>query len=104
MSYYGKVPPMYQPANTLPPQPAQMPQYAPAPQSVNTGHHHPCPPPRCTLLRIFIPAGAVINLANLIEASSPSGICLIVSIPLFGGNLNTVVEAVRKAGGTVEFA
>ena len=44
----------------------------------------PCPQKPGTLIRIFIPAGAVINLLNIIEVSSPSGICLIIRI-LLGG-------------------
>lgn len=61
-----------------------------------------------TVLRIFIPPGAVINLLNLIEVSSPGGICLIVRIPLLGGNsggfsLDSIVNAIKQAGGTVEF-
>jgi len=60
-----------------------------------------------TILRIFIPAGAVINLLNLIEVSSPSGICLIIRIPLLGGNggfsLEGLFNAIKQAGGTVEF-
>lgn len=71
---------------------------------VNThAAHHPCPQKPGTLVRIFIPAGAVINLANLIELSSPSGICLILRIPLLGGNINSVLNSVRQAGGTVEY-
>ncbi len=75
-------------------------------------HHHPHPRPRphCphlpgTVLRISIPPGAVINLANLLEVVSPSGICLIVRIPCVGGGLklHSLVEAIQKAGGTVEF-
>lgn len=75
---------------------------------------HPRPnPPQCgqlpgTLLRIFIPPGAVINLANLIEFASPSGICFIIRLPFLGGsgntgNLDSIVNAVQSAGGTVEF-
>jgi hypothetical protein len=68
----------------------------------------PCPQLPGTILRIFIPAGAVINLLNLIEIDSPSGICLIVRLPfLGGGNLNTIqslIKAVQQAGGTAEFA
>lgn len=49
-------------------------------------------PPQCgplpgTLLRAVIPPGAVINLLNLIEVASPSGICLIVRLPFLGGGL-----------------
>ena len=69
-----------------------------------------CPQLPGTLLRIFIPAGAVINLLNLIEVSSPSGICLIVRIPLLGDNskdgrvfsLSNIVSAIEELGGTVE--
>lgn len=65
----------------------------------------PCPQLPGTLLRIFIPAGAVINLLGLLELTSPSGICLIVRIPLFnnnGPNLNSIIDSIRQAGGTVE--
>lgn len=75
-------------------------------------HPHPKPRPDCpqlpgTVLRVYIPAGAVINLANLLEVTSPSGVCLIVRIPALGGGgghkLNSLLEAIQKAGGTVEF-
>ncbi|QGG48443.1 hypothetical protein [Heliorestis convoluta] len=74
-----------------------------------TGKHvpvEPCPKLPGTLLRIFIPAGAVINLLFL-EVSSPAGICLLVRIPalgnLFGHNdVNNLVDQIRKAGGTVQ--
>ncbi len=49
---------------------------------------NPCPQLPGTVLRIFIPAGAVINLLNLIEVTSPSGICLIVRLPFLGGAVN----------------
>ncbi|QUH26983.1 hypothetical protein [Serpentinicella alkaliphila] len=45
----------------------------------------PCPQLPGIVLRIFIPAGAVINLLNLIVLTSPSGICLIIRLPLLGG-------------------
>ena len=68
-----------------------------------------CPQLPGTILRIFIPAGAVINLLNLIEIASPSGICLIVRIPLLGGgsgcnglSLADIRTAVQNVGGTVE--
>jgi len=64
----------------------------------------PCPQLPGTLLRIFIPAGAVINLLNLIEVTSPSGICIIVRVPFLGNNtVNSLVSAVQNAGGRVEF-
>jgi hypothetical protein len=44
-----------------------------------------CGPLPGTLLRVAIPPGAVINLLNLIEIASPSGICLIVRLPFLGG-------------------
>lgn len=76
---------------------------------------HPPKPPACgqlpgTILRIFIPPGAVINLLNLIEVASPSGICLIVRLPFLGGscgssnNVQSLISAVQAAGGTVEFS
>jgi hypothetical protein len=64
-----------------------------------------CPQLPGTVLRINIPAGAVINLLNLIEVTSPSGICLIVRLPILGGGLsvNSIVESIQEAGGSVEF-
>ncbi|NMB96669.1 MAG: hypothetical protein GYA02_08670 [Clostridiaceae bacterium] len=69
----------------------------------------PCPQLPGTVLRIFIPAGAVINLLNIIELASPSGICIIVRLPFLSGDhkngsgLLGFVNSVRNAGGTVEF-
>jgi hypothetical protein len=66
----------------------------------------PCPQLPGTLLRVFIPAGAVINLLNLIEVTSPSGICLIIRLPFLGennfGGLGSLINTVKQAGGTVE--
>ena len=62
-----------------------------------------CPKLPGTLLRIFIPAGAVINILNLLELRSPSGICLLVRIPALGGLFHNVLDSVKQAGGTVEF-
>lgn len=79
---------------------------------IHEEHHEPYPRPHCgqlpgTILRIFIPAGAVFNLLNLIEINSPSGICLIVRLPFLGGgaggmNVQSIISAVQAAGGTVE--
>ncbi len=68
----------------------------------------PCPQKPGTVLRIFIPAGAVINLLNLIEISSPSGICIIIRIPLLGGLCgdsawDSIMNSIRAAGGKIEF-
>lgn len=60
-----------------------------------------CPQLPGTLLRIFIPAGTVINLANLIEVSSPSGICLLVRIPVLAGDAVGIINSLRQAGATV---
>lgn len=65
---------------------------------------HPCPQLPGTLVRIFIPAGAVINLLNLIEITSPSGICLIVRLPFLAGTKgwHTVLDTIKAAGGSIE--
>lgn len=65
-----------------------------------------CPQLPGTVLRINIPAGAVINLLGLIEISSPGGICLIIRLPFLdsGGGLNSILNAIQAAGGTVEFS
>lgn len=64
----------------------------------------PCKQLPGTILRIFIPAGAVINLLNLIEITSPSGICLIIRLPLLSGNntISSVLDSIKAAGGSVE--
>lgn len=66
-------------------------------------HKEPCPQKPGTLLRVFIPAGAVINLLGLLEVSSPSGICLIVRIPLFHDHkFGDLFDSIKRAGGSVE--
>ena len=66
------------------------------------GKDRACPQLPGTLLRIFIPAGAVINLLNLFEISSPSGICLFVRVPKKGKGHKGLFDQIRQAGGTVE--
>ncbi|NLN65864.1 MAG: hypothetical protein GX144_10760 [Clostridiaceae bacterium] len=68
-----------------------------------------CPQKKGTLLRIFIPAGAEINLLNLIEVSSPGGICIIVRLPFLEkhcGNqaVGDLLDSIKRAGGRFEFA
>ncbi|WZL74238.1 hypothetical protein QBE52_05740 [Clostridiaceae bacterium 35-E11] len=72
--------------------------------NTKTQQQEDCPQLPGTLIRINIPAGAVINLLNLIEVSSPGGICLIVRVPLLdGGNsVSTLVNTIKQAGGTIE--
>ena len=77
------------------------------------GHRSPCPQLPGTIIRVFIPAGATINVLNIIELTSPSGICKILRSPLLGSilgphhhhhhNLKKLCDDVRSAGGTVEF-
>lgn len=65
-----------------------------------------CPPLPGTVLRVFIPPGFVINILNIIEVTSPAGICLIVRLPFLGDDKkrlwDSVVHQVKEAGGTVE--
>lgn len=80
---------------------------------LNSAGCHPRPNiPQCgqlpgTILRIFVPPGFVINLLNLIEVASPSGICFIIRLPFIGGGpdtagLESIRNLVQSAGGTVE--
>lgn len=68
----------------------------------------PCPQLAGTLFRIFIPAGAVINFANLVELTAPSGICLILRLPFLAGEcgtnplFNNLCNTIRQYGGTIE--
>ena len=79
-------------------------QTTPISNDLSTNQIGSCPQLPGTILRINIPAGAVINLLNLIEISSPGGICLIIRLPLLAGNagLNPIFTAIKEAGGTVE--
>ncbi|AKL94215.1 hypothetical protein CACET_c07050 [Clostridium aceticum] len=63
-----------------------------------------CPQLPGTLIRINIPPGAVINLLNLIEITSPGGVCLILRIPILGGSnlFSTLTAAIEQAGGKIE--
>jgi hypothetical protein len=58
------------------------------------------------LISINIPAGASIDIGNLLEITTPSGICLVVKIPLLGAdnsiNIASVIDSLKKAGVTVE--
>ena len=61
-----------------------------------------------TVFRINIPAGATINVLNLIELTSPAGICLILRLPFLAGECKPqhgyeqMFDAIRRVGGTVE--
>lgn len=63
-----------------------------------------------TVFRIFIPAGATINILNLVELTSPSGICLILRLPFLAGECkphchneyDRMFESIRRVGGAVE--
>lgn len=65
------------------------------PYTIPCPHPHPQPHPhpiqeecrqQCgTVFRINIPAGAAINILNLVELTSPSGICLILRLPFLSG-------------------
>lgn len=63
-----------------------------------------CPQLPGTVLRVSIPPGAAINLLNIVELTSPGGICLILRIPLLGGgsNLGGIFDSIRNAGGKIE--
>lgn len=67
-----------------------------------------CPQLPGTVLRIFIPPGAVINLLNIIEVSSPGGICIIVRLPFLAVDkdkkysFDAILNSIKEAGGTVE--
>lgn len=67
-----------------------------------------CPQKKGTLLRIFIPPGAEINLLDLIEIASPGGICIIVRLPFLENlcgknNVAGIFDSIKRAGGKIEF-
>jgi hypothetical protein len=63
-----------------------------------------CPQLPGTVLRVSIPPGATINLLNILELTSPGGICLIIRIPVLGGGakLGGIFDSIRDAGGRIE--
>lgn len=82
------------------PQPQPQPQPYPQPD--------PCPGKKGTIIRIFIAPGTTISLFGLLEVTSPSGICLLVNIPLLAGgdekfDLGGILDSLKKAGCKVEF-
>lgn len=60
--------------------------------------------PPGTVLKVYIPPGAVINLLNLFEVASPQGISLLVRVPFLGGTmgLENVMGSIMNAGGMVQ--
>ncbi len=67
-----------------------------------------CPQKKGTILRIFIPPGAEINLLDIIEVASPGGICIIVRLPFLENicgknNVASIFDSIKRAGGRVEF-
>jgi hypothetical protein len=70
-----------------------------------------CKKPCGTVFRVFIPAGASIELLNLVELTSPSGICLIVRLPFLckeckeckpHHDYNSLFDTIKSLGGTIE--
>lgn len=68
-----------------------------------------CPQKKGTVLRIFIPAGAEINLLDILEISSPGGICIIIRLPFLknlfgcsGNDLAGIFDSIKRAGGRIE--
>lgn len=54
-----------------------------------------------TLLRLYIPPGACINLLNMLEVASPKGIDLIVRVPFLANSpvLGAFLAPLLQAGG-----
>ncbi|MEG0773717.1 MAG: hypothetical protein RR409_10325 [Clostridium sp.] len=57
-------------------------------------------------MQVNIPVGLSVNIGDLLELSSPSGICLIVKSPLLEAknnlSLSGIIDGIRKAGIKVE--
>ncbi len=67
-----------------------------------------CPQKKGTILRIFIPPGAEINLLDIIEIASPGGICIIIRLPFIENlcgknNVAGIFDSIKRAGGRIEF-
>lgn len=76
-------------------------------QECHENHNPGCPQLPGTLIRINIPAGTTINILNLFELTSPSGICLIVRLPFLAGQCGTdpmnLINTLTQSGASVEF-
>lgn len=58
---------------------------------------------RAKKVRITLPPGAVVNYSKLVEVNAPKGLELIARGLLVGKAAESIFEAVRQAGGTVEY-
>lgn len=58
-----------------------------------------CPREPGTIIRIFIPAGAAIEIGPL-RITSPDGICLVISLQDLE-NLDQLIDLIQQAGGSV---
>ncbi len=64
-----------------------------------------------TLMRVSIPAGTSVNFRDLVEVLSPTGMSVVVRVPLISSiatngfklpTLKTFADAIKTAGGTIE--
>lgn len=67
-----------------------------------------CPQKKGTILRIFIPPGAEINLLDIIEVASPGGVCIIIRLPFLEKlcdkhSVAGIFDSIKRAGGRIEF-
>ncbi|MGI5839945.1 MAG: hypothetical protein ACOX8W_09830 [bacterium] len=56
------------------------------------------------LLRVTVPAGAVVKMADNAEMSAPGGINLLLRLPSLGDSsaFSPLIAAIRQVGGTIE--
>ncbi|MGI6365961.1 MAG: hypothetical protein ACOX2G_09625 [Bacillota bacterium] len=58
---------------------------------------------RATMIRVTLPPGAVVKYAKMVEVRAPQGTSLIVKVPFAGKAVEGFLDAIRQAGGTVEY-
>lgn len=58
---------------------------------------------RGTMVKVTLPPGAVVKYAKLVEVRAPEGTSLIIKAPFTGKAVEGFLDAIRQAGGTVEY-
>jgi hypothetical protein len=63
-----------------------------------------------TILSFYVPVGAAVTFANLMELTTPSGICIALRLPFLsslvpsgtGLSLISLLNTLKAAGGSIE--
>lgn len=58
---------------------------------------------RGIMVKVTLPPGAVVKYSKLVEVRAPQGTSLIIKTPFAGKAVEGFFDAIRQAGGTVEY-